>query len=233
MICSISLLNRDSFFKYAGKIHVLLLLSFFISNYALAFGNNCVEGNHVIKSVSHTLQPFDAISVKGAFEVFVKSGKDFNVKIIAESNLIPYIITETKDSSLLVYTSRSVCTNDVLKIIIECPKLKKLRAEGSNDISVMGLNTEKFSLELGGATDLKIEGRARDASFKLCGAGDLDASDFKVNNLMIRLSGSGDAEVWAEDNLNVVIEGTGTVSYKGNPTVIKKIVGGIGSLEHL
>lgn len=61
------------------------------------------------------------------------------------------------------------------------------------------------------------------------GAGNILAFDLISETTIISLSGTGKAEVYVDQLLDVTITGAGSVYYKGKPTIIQNITGS-GSL---
>lgn len=64
------------------------------------------------------------------------------------------------------------------------------------------------------------------------GVGDVDARNYKTENMCIKISGVGDTKIWATKSLTGKISGIGDVYYKGEP-VIDVNRSGIGALKKL
>jgi len=64
------------------------------------------------------------------------------------------------------------------------------------------------------------------------GAGDVNAEGLRVDEVVIKMAGAGDVSVHAVKLLDVTVDGAGTVHYKGNPRIVKK-VSGVGDIEPL
>ena len=77
---------------------------------------------------------------------------------------------------------------------------------------------------------MAFSGTADFHEITISGAGEIKAFDLKSKSLHLRISGAGDAEVYATEELKVKISGAGKVRYKGNPKVEKKI-SGAGSIK--
>jgi hypothetical protein len=111
-------------------------------------------------------------------------------------------------------------------------RVDKLRIKG-NGVGNLKLDLEANQLnadfDMVGNIDLK--GSATRAFFTNNGVGNLDASQFRVQDLDLISSGIGKAEVFCVGNLSLEVDGIGKVSYTGNPKIIKKEVSGIGKVE--
>jgi len=71
--------------------------------------------------------------------------------------------------------------------------------------------------KLGGAIDaLKIS---------LAGAGRVDALDLEAQSVEVEVLGSGTAEVNAVKTLSLMVIGSGTLRYRGNPKVTRNAIG--------
>ena len=62
------------------------------------------------------------------------------------------------------------------------------------------------------------------------GAGSLHAEALRSRRCRIRISGSGDAEVFVSEMLDASIDGAGDIVYFGSPAGIKKRITGAGDI---
>jgi|GEM_PF-6453734 len=86
----------------------------------------------------------------------------------------------------------------------------------SNKLSVSSPDTGSISIASGNSVDLLLE----------LGPGFFLGADFKSTNVTVNMNGSGTAQVWAVEKLDVAINGKGQVTYFGEPTMNMSISGG-------
>jgi hypothetical protein len=70
-----------------------------------------------------------------------------------------------------------------------------------------------------------MDGKVTEQSAEILGSGDYRASGLKSDTATVRVTGSGNSQVSANEILNVTILGSGDVAYSGNPTVTASIAG--------
>ena len=91
--------------------------------------------------------------------------------------------------------------------------------------------TEKLlEATLNGSGSVSAEGCAETAHCIITGSGKLKAFNLKAENVFIRCSGSGGAEIYAEKFLNTELSGSGSIYYRGNPPIIKTKWSGSGRI---
>lgn len=99
---------------------------------------------------------------------------------------------------------------------------------GSGD-AILDLAAESLSSRITGSGDLIAEGELDVHEIVIEGSGSVSAFDLITDETDILISGSGDAEVYADSLLNVRINGSGDVFYKGTP-ILDVSVNGSGEV---
>lgn len=96
---------------------------------------------------------------------------------------------------------------------------------GSSDIRFDTLAARKLLVRISGAGDVTLSGGVFEQNVRIAGSGDYHGAGLQSATATISIGGSGDAVLWARDNLSVKIAGSGDVRYYGRPTVTKSIAG--------
>lgn len=99
---------------------------------------------------------------------------------------------------------------------------------GSGELNVY-TESDYTEVNISGSGKIYLEGSSKEALFTISGSGKFYGYDYPVNDLYIRVSGSGDLYVNAIDYLEATISGSGNVFYHGNPQ-IKTSISGSGSV---
>jgi len=89
--------------------------------------------------------------------------------------------------------------------------------------SITSTSLHVSSMDMGGITI--SGGNTKDLVLEL-GPGPFLGADFKSTNVKLNMTGSGKAQVWAVEKLDVTINGNGQVTYFGEPTMNMNISGG-------
>src|SRR5690606_20528806 len=94
------------------------------------------------------------------------------------------------------------------------------------------VQSNKVKIHNQGAGDFSLSGTTSQLHITSKGAGSIVAEDLLAENVAINLSGAGNVTVNATQSLDIDISGVGNVSYKGNPSKLKKNIKGLGSIEN-
>ncbi len=238
------------------KRSILILCAFalsFSTVNAQFWKNETVKGNGEMTTETRNTGDYDEVSLIGSMDVELISGREGELKIEAESNLMEYIITEVKGNTLKITSEDEVSLepsrNKTIKIIVPVKDLEGVKVTGSGDLwnsnslkvsnfrtQVTGsgdinlnLDAENVEGNVTGSGDIKIEGKTKNLDCKVTGSGDFDASDFVAENVEATVMGSGDIRVNVTQNLKARVMGSGDIRYRGNPE--KEDLSAMGSGE--
>jgi hypothetical protein len=107
--------------------------------------------------------------------------------------------------------------------------------------SVSGSGRTEMKVNVSGKTDFAISGsgkieaagRTDDLEISISGSGKVLGANFETNKCDVRISGSGNVEISVKEELDSHISGSGSVSYKGNPSKINNNASGSGTLRKI
>jgi hypothetical protein len=94
-----------------------------------------------------------------------------------------------------------------------------LDLDGSGNIAADQLAAQAIDVSVRGSGGIKLAGTAGPQTVSFDGSGEYLAGDLETPSADVKIAGSADITVWATDELNVQVNGSGTVSYYGKPTV--------------
>lgn len=97
---------------------------------------------------------------------------------------------------------------------------------GSGKITIDDVSVKAVDTDAKGSGDIKLSGKSDKQTVSYSGSGTYQADDLESVSADIRVPGSADITVWVTDQLNVHVDGSGTIRYYGKPTVEQ---GGAGS----
>jgi hypothetical protein len=109
---------------------------------------------------------------------------------------------------------------------------------GSGDIDLGRIVAERMNVDMSGSGDILTtaeseDGEVGELDIGLAGSGDIDLSRLPARRVDVGLVGSGDIIVWAIEELDAAVIGSGSVSYRGTPETVDKTIMGSGSIERL
>jgi hypothetical protein len=207
-----------------------------------------VLGDGNIKTETRSVGDFDGVDVSGSIDLYVKQDASRSLRIEADANLLSYLEIYNNGSTLVVRPKNGYNlkpTQDI-KVYVSSPVFKSLEASGACDIFSENQITspETMNIDLSGSCDAKLDVKAPNVSSEISGAckielkgetkgfsvdgsgsSDVRCFDLLAENVVLSLSGAGDAEVYASSKLEVDVSGAAGVKYKGNASVDQKISG--------
>ncbi|WP_341215009.1 head GIN domain-containing protein [uncultured Wocania sp.] len=228
------------------SIFALLLVT---ATNAQNWGKKKIKGNGSVTTETRTTGDYDGIKCAGSMDFILVSGKEGQIKIEGESNLLEYIVTEVKDKNLIVKVKKGVNINSSknkgIKITIPFEDISNVSLAGSGDliskdqivtdnlkISLAGagdvnlnIKTQSVKGAVAGSGDISLKGSTNKLVAKVAGSGDFNSYGLNSNDAEVSVAGSGDVKVSASNNLKARVAGSGDVTYRGNPKVDKKVAG--------
>jgi hypothetical protein len=215
-----------------------------------------IKGNGNTVSIERNVGDYDAISVAGWFDVDLVDGKEGELTLKGEENLLQYIKTEVKNGKLTIKVedNRNLQPsnwNDGIRITVPVDRIDAVTLSGSGDIvGKKTLKASNFSTTMSGSGDITLEveaqnmtatmsgsgdmnlsGKAVDFNVTVSGSGDIRAFDLEADNVEATVSGSADIKVTARENLKARVSGSGDITYRGNPAKVDTKTSGSGDIS--
>jgi hypothetical protein len=153
------------------------------------------------------------------------------VEIQADDNLLPLVEAEVRDGVLHVDTKENYHSHKLITLRISVQDLNHITISGAGTAHITGIKNDKFELNSTGAAKMDISGETKEVTLSNSGAGLIDAHSLRAAKADVKLSGAGQVEVFASDQLDVNISGVGRVKYSGQPKVVNKNISGIGTVS--
>ncbi len=214
-----------------------------------------IHGNGQLSAEERNISSADRIKSLGSFDVEITEGTPASVKIEADENLLPYILTINKDGWLEIRSKNNVnlSSPNKIKIFITTDRLQDIELAGSGNVigkskftgadhlntSIAGtgnisleVNSPSVEARIAGSGDINLAGETKSAKINIAGVGNFKAEELKAENVSVKIAGSGNVRVYAETGLDIDIAGSGDVYYKGNATVKQRIAGS-GTIKHI
>lgn len=198
-----------------------------------------VTGSGNIITQTRQITQFDGVKASGSIDVEVMKDDGRSVKIEADDNILPYVITKVENGLLIVHMRSNQMYDDIhVKVYVSTPTLTRLYtsgsasiiatdallndeikfdASGSSDIDAI-VDAPVINVESSGSSTIKLRGRTKDLTCSASGSSDIKAKDLLSENANARASGSGSVYIFASVNLQAKASGSGDIYYSGNPT---------------
>jgi hypothetical protein len=215
-------------------------------------GFKTIRGNGIWRSESRSISDFTSLDVSGPFDVIVTQDPNETLRIETDANLHPYIEVKNQNGKLRISTRNgyNIRSRKRIEIFISGPVFGRISLNGSGSLRskgriksnnidvniagsgevVMELDAPLVKTEISGSGSARLSGETESFESRINGSGEVYAFNLLSENTKVKISGSGEAEVYASKQLEISIAGSGDVGYKGNPSV-KQSVAGSGDIR--
>lgn len=214
-----------------------------------------VKGNGKEVSEKRSTLEYDVISITGPMDMNLVAGKEGDLTLTGEENLLTYIKTELDGNTLKIFVEKKISlrpsNNKKLIITVPFDKISKVSLAGSGDIMgkdaitgdsfdvrlagsgdvTLNVNTTNLETAIAGSGNITINGKATNLEAKISGSGDIKCENVISENATASISGSGDIKVNCSKKLVGRISGSGDIRYKGKPESVDKKVNGSGEIS--
>jgi len=102
---------------------------------------------------------------------------------------------------------------------------------GSGKVDLNLSIAERADFGVSGSGKIMADGSAQEVKATISGSGKVLAANLVADRCEVRISGSGDVEINVKSELDANISGSGSVSYKGNPSKVNSHASGSGSVK--
>lgn len=169
------------------------------------------------------LSSFENIISNAPFEVEFTQSERRSVKVVADANQVNNVNLTVVGKTLYVGVKEGTRVSDDAKVVITAPELLCAIASSSGDIDVKNLHTTKFTATVSSTGDIELTGSCDEADYTISGAGDIDADDFLVKDILrANVQGSGKIDCRVVDTLQASVTGSGSLEYHGHPRTINR-----------
>jgi hypothetical protein len=196
-----------------------------------------MPGHAQLSTVRHDLTPFNKVDVDGAFTIVLSQGGEHSVVVEAPDDILGDVSARVSNSTLSLEYKGSSRNLGKTTIYVNAREFNALHGSGAtlfrseNSLATPSLelkgsgatvfnletDTELLRTELSGASSLSLSGRATRHELKASGASLVRAYDLQTQVSQIKLSGASLARIHVETSLTASLEGSSSLSYRGNP----------------
>ncbi len=214
-----------------------------------------IKGNGQVITQERSVGEYSGVSLSGWFDVELVSGREGEITLRGESNLLEHIVTEVENGNLVIKNEKgynlSSSPRTGVQITVPVESISQVNLSGSGDINsrislssddfdirVSGsgdvqlpLEAERVSVALSGSGDIGLSGTSRELKVSVSGSGDVKAFGLTAETVKVNVAGSADVEVTATGLLEARVSGSGDVEYRGNPKKVDAKSVGSGDIS--
>jgi hypothetical protein len=211
----------------------LICLTLCVASGCDIFLGQVLVGSGIPFTESRETEPFSGLEISGAIKASVTIGQPQSVEVSGDDNLVPMIITEVRDGTLVVRMEpwSRIQTKEDFTVTIVTPELQELSVSGACHVDVEGLEVGEFTVDISGASHVAASGRCNQLVADLSGASALKCVALEAESVKLDVSGASNAKVTATDRLAAEASGASTVRYAGDPGSVKADTSGASSIK--
>lgn len=198
-----------------------------------AWSSNAIKGNNEIITEKRAVSGLANLNVSGPLQVEVKVGVAPSMEVIADSNLVGLVQTQTVGGSQKIWIDERFNSQNPIRVVYTVPQLNEVASSGSGRLTINGLNGSNFNISNNGSRAVVLEGQVARLDVNSVGSGRINALGLLSNDAKVRVHGSGSLNLGAVNGtqLDVTVHGSGSVSATGNVRNLYAQTHGSGSAE--
>ncbi|MBN1927058.1 MAG: DUF2807 domain-containing protein [Prolixibacteraceae bacterium] len=193
------------------------------------------------------VEDFSKIKFEGAYNIKLTQGDEHSVVVKTSEQIHDRVRVWVDDDRLNFKTRGNNINSDEILVSITFKNIENIKIEGGAYLSTVGyidvddfeidvegganidikIKADRISTHAAGGVNMEFQGVANEFSATSEGAGNIDADNLEAKYVKCKVSGVGNASVFATEKLIATVEGVGKIGYRGNPD-IEKNVSGIG-----
>jgi putative autotransporter adhesin-like protein len=181
------------------------------------------DGPH--RTQTRDVAAFTRVDTDSSVELRLHVGETRRLQVRAGEKVIDDVGTEVRDGTLHVTFDHDGWGGNDVVVEASVPKLEEIDASGSGDIEADGVDADTFTLRSEGSADIVLTGSAALLDVEVEGSGNADLADLRARAARVKVRGSGDADVRADERLDVDVDGSGNVRYHGDPELTQRVDG--------
>ncbi len=236
------------------KIATLGLVVLFTLSCSAQWGKR-IKGNGNVVTIERSTGDYDAIGISGWFDVDLVAGKEGEISLKGEENLLEHIITEVKDGKLVIKVEKGMnlrpsSWKNGIHITVPVESIDAVSLSGSGDIVgkttiktdnfktsmsgsgdiTLAIESDSIEATMSGSGDIMLSGSTSNFEATISGSGDIKAYELEADHVNATVSGSADIKVTANKSLKARVSGSGDIHYKGNPEKVDTKTSGSGDI---
>lgn len=189
----------------------------------------CLIGSGTVQEYEIGVDDFDQISLIGPINLRITQGPEIEVIVDAEPEMFNALSYEVKNESLEIGFKENVTcfeTDLGVWVNITVPNIEAIYQSGVSDIiSDDDLSLTDLKLNISGTANVSLSGQVGNQSIISSGVVNVENFDLLSTNTDIDISGTADIELSCSDKLDIKVDGSAKLAYKGAPTISQNVSG--------
>lgn len=201
------------------------------SSDAIKASGKMAEKSIALSGGPYTVKAGSISMTEGKCELVITPAGTGSCIVTADDNLIDSIAVDVDETSGRIEISSGE-SFDGLNLHIEiAAAVEGIDVDGAYTVTYDAGTAEHVSITAAGACAVTASGECKTGECKLSGVVQLNAYDWKCEDLEISVEGTSNAEVYASGSLKATASGVSSVKYDGPPQDTDISADGLSSVE--
>ena len=230
-------------------------LYFILATLTILSCRNGMRGSGNIIKETRQLAEINSVSVSGSIKVDVKTGMVPSLKVEADDNIMPYVVTNVSDKNLSIKLKGiNNLRNATIHIYLVVPILNKISTSASAEVrsseaitnsdkisftassgSLINVNVDAPTISADGSSGAEIilKGRTKNLTAESSSGSNVSLFSLQAENASASASSGAKISVFGSVQIKAKASSGGNVNYKGGAQSVEKNVssGGLVSAE--
>jgi len=206
----------------------------------------CLDGVGIVESRNYETGAFSGLQLRNAALVFITQDSLSSIQIEGQKNILDHLTVRVNAiGELVIDNDQCFGNHKTVKVYLHTPDMNSIKISGSGKVIGTGiftasdmdyiisgsgsinmkLDAQNLNGKISGSGNLTLSGQCTGQIFTISGSGSINAFDCNTDACDLVISGSGNAEVSVNQQLNVRITGSGDIWYRGHPGITTQITG--------
>ena len=211
--------------KTSTILSIIISIAMMQLTSCINISKNTIKGNGIYKEQDYGKMEFNAINVRGSFEVIIADVEDAPVKISGDENLIDSLQVYLENGVLNVHFKKNINYSSNIGLKITVPNtgnIKEINTSGSAEIITKGtLTADNLSIIGRGSSTFKGSIKANKCSFDYSGSSNFNGS-VEVETIEVDCSGSTEFNINGKADA-CKLSTAGSSNIKGFDLIVNKM----------
>lgn len=200
-------------------------------------GKSQIFGNGKIVSEERVVTGFKSISVRNAITLYLRQGTEEKVKVEADENILPYLITEVSSGELKISIKGNINNTNAMNVFVTVKNLEEVEAgsaarvkteekietghlkisAGSAASFKMEIKCDQLTIRSASGSSLAFSGSARSIETDSSSGSFLNTSDLQAENGEVEASSGASVKVRTDKEIRARASSGAHITVSGNP----------------
>jgi len=215
-------------------------------------GLSGVRGNrNVISENRTTNMDFDEIKVQQGINLFLTQGKNEELRVEADENIMELLVTEVRNNQLKIYFEKNVYKAKARNVYLTVDQISKIRtssgahvkSENSFTLGTLDLdsssgssiklhvNADEINSSCSSGAHISIYGKTKTFSASASSGSSIDADELESGDAYAKASSGANINVNVSGKLTARASSGGDIDFEGNPDNVNKDTSSGGSVS--